>query len=88
MHNDDYNCYVGTTGETEEEARAYCRDTFHGHDGQPMKLVHREEPEEEEEQTTWIFSFQADVVDEDGDMDRLHDLYDLPNLPNLPIEIV
>jgi len=77
------NCYVGVIATTEEGARKDVLDTFHT---PPINLVHVEHSEDPEEGDTYVFSIYADVFDEDGDSDLLHDHYDLPDYPNLPYE--
>ena len=78
-----FNCYVGVIATTEEGARKDVLDTFYT---PPIDLVHVEHSEEPEEGDTYVFSIYADVFDEDGDSDLLHDHYDLPNQLNLPYE--
>ena len=79
----EFNCYIGLVAANKEDADKQFFELI-GED--PCGLIHTEPSEDPEEGNTYVFSFFADVVDEDGDMDRLHDHFDLPDHPNLPYE--
>lgn len=80
-----FNCYVGVIANDVIEARKNVLDIFHSDSG---CLIHISLPEESDEGKTYIFQFNADVVNEDGDQDMLHDHFNLPLCINLPYELV
>ncbi len=79
----DFNCYVSVIADDVFIARGGVLAEFNA---EPVQLIHVSHPEDPDEGNTYVFSFLADVVNEDGDQDLLHDHFDLPNHPNLPYE--
>lgn len=80
-----FNCYISVVAGNVGEARISFLVVM---GLEPINLIHVERSEEPEEGDTYVFSFEADVVNEDGDSDMLHDHFNLPNHINLPYEAV
>ena len=76
------NCYLATAAANEAEARDVIGAAVHAKvDG---RLVHVEEGEEGEA-STFVFEFEADVLDDVEEM--LHDHFTIDE-KNLPIEFI